>query len=60
MQQADSTARHLRPTEDAILRALERLAEQESVRARHRSGLYAVVDEFAGLDRLDRDELDEE
>ncbi len=36
--------------------AVERLTER---RASHGSGFYVVVDEYAGLDRLDRTELDE-
>jgi hypothetical protein len=69
MQTADSTARTVRPSEDAILKALERLSKRESARA---SGFYSVgdvaeakssqrppADPFAGLERLDRAELDE-
>jgi hypothetical protein len=63
MQHADSTAR-TRPSQQAILRALEKLAQREKSRRAtpRKSGFYpapVVVDEFAGLDRLDREELDE-
>jgi hypothetical protein len=44
-----------RPSERA-LHALERFAPKER---RIASGIYRSVDEFAGLDRLDRAELDE-
>ena len=61
MQHADSTARNFRPSPEAILRALERLAKKEHERAaRSGSGMYVIGDEFAGLDRLEREELDEE
>jgi hypothetical protein len=56
MLSADSTARQIRPSEEVIRRALE--APAPAV-AKHGSGFFAVVDEFAGLDRLDRAELDE-
>jgi hypothetical protein len=64
MQTADSTAQLRRPPADAILRALERLTENERLRSERASGFYAraalPVDEFAGLERLDREELDDE
>jgi hypothetical protein len=56
MQTADSTARTQRPSPEAIRHALERLAKGGPARA---SGFYTVVDEFAGLERLDRTDLDE-
>jgi hypothetical protein len=61
MQHANSTAR-TRPTQAAILRVLEKLTQREKAHraAPRKSGFYAVpVDEFAGLERLDREELDE-
>jgi hypothetical protein len=64
MPHADSTARATRPSAEAILRTLEQLAQKEKARRSARaSGFYpvpVVLDEFAGLDRLDREELDEE
>jgi hypothetical protein len=61
MHHADSTARKTRPSKEAILRALEQLAQNEQTHPKGRaSGFYVVVDEFAGLDRLDRAELDDD
>ena len=61
---ANSTARATRPSEEAILRALEKLAQKEQARrarAPRASGFYAVtVDPYAGIERLDREELDED
>jgi len=31
----------------------------EPARKEHKSGFFVAVDEFAGIDRLDRDELDD-
>ena len=79
MANANSSAAALRPSKDAILRTLERLAaEGSSAQAEGRSapstpppapsgrpprrlasGVYRFVDEYAGLERLDRAELDE-
>ncbi len=56
MQQTDATSPENRPPQAAILRALERLSARESRRG---SGVFERVDEFAGLERLDRFELDE-
>jgi hypothetical protein len=47
---------------DKTLRALDRLAlavAPSAFVARHASGVYRMGDEFAGLERLDRVELDE-
>jgi len=44
-----------RPVTKAFLRAIDRF----SVRERLPSGVFRLVDEFAGIDRLDRIELDE-
>ena len=60
MQHAESTARMVRPSSDAILRALELLGEREQKLAARGSGFYAITDEFAGLEQLERAELDEE
>jgi len=56
MQQETATAaaRNRRPMA-AIVRALERFAVPEKLS----SGVFRLVNEFAGIDRLDRTELDE-
>jgi len=58
MQQQTATIAKHRPVTTAILRALEKLAVRE-MRERLASGVFRLVDEFAGIDRLDRTELDE-
>lgn len=53
MQTVNATTRKARPAPATILRAaLERLAARGS-------GVFERFDEFRGLDRLDRAELDE-
>jgi hypothetical protein len=70
MANADSSASTLRPSKEAALRILERLANDRAEVAaavrpapgerRLGSGVYRLgVDEYAGLERLDRAELDE-
>jgi hypothetical protein len=59
MNTASSPPPASRPSADAILQTLDRLRAGEPRRARTASGVYLAVDEFAGLDRLDRAELDE-
>jgi hypothetical protein len=44
-----------RPMATALLRALERFAAPQKIA----SGVFRLVDEFAGIERLDREELDE-
>ena len=56
MHSADSTARIPGLAQEAIVRTLEKLAKKDNARA---SGFYPVVDEFVGLDALERAELDE-
>jgi hypothetical protein len=56
MQQMDATLPKPRRAPAAILRALERLSARESARG---SGIFEKSDEFAGLEALDRAELDE-
>ena len=58
MNTASSPPPAARPSTDAMLHTLERLGAKRP-EPRTASGIYRSVDEFAGLDRLDRAELDE-
>ena len=57
MNTASSNPPAVRPSEDATLRTLDRLGANAGPRTA--SGIYRAVDEFAGIERLDRAELDE-
>ncbi len=57
MQQQATAIAKPRPM-TTLLRALEKLAAPH-VREKLASGVFRLVDEFNGLDRLDRAELDE-
>jgi hypothetical protein len=58
MNTASSNPPAVRPSEDAILRTLDRLGGAKA-EPRTASGVYRSFDEFAGVERLDRAELDE-
>jgi hypothetical protein len=57
MQQQTANATRPRPV-TALLRAFEKLAVRD-MREKLASGVFRLVDEFNGIDRLDRAELDE-
>lgn len=72
MANVNSSAPRFRPSKDATLQTLERLAAAANTTShssapsvaggaprRLASGIYRFVDEYAGLERLDRIELDE-
>jgi hypothetical protein len=54
-----ASVRAPRPLPDGSPRALSALEQLAERRAKHSSGFYSIADEYAGLDRLDRAELDE-
>ncbi len=69
MANANPSAPAMRPSKDGVLETLERLGvdarrTQPVVRprplARRASGIFRFGDEYAGLERLDRAELDED
>jgi hypothetical protein len=67
MANADSTAKVLPAEREAVLRTVDRLPESSRAKpvrpVRRGSGIFVSVasslDPYAGLDRLDRAELDE-